>query len=390
MPQCSELYPAISSLIHNRHHRPFKLPQVPLRTANSPACRGQTLFDEYSLYSFRQLVLSWLAVPASLRSLRTLSYRPTSYSSSIHRPRRRGNNLQSCFSDVGKHDLASGAFFPAGARSGSLSCRMFFMVSLWFTWEKDFAQLDPAEMALATLQGEYVPDLVPSWKLSLSPSPTLEYQIPSSSRRDRPFYVQSITNPQSPHELAQRSPQEIFKLFRSAGPLLSVRSGSVPGFLNPICVLDYWSKDHAKYARDNCQTLHFALVDLMPFTLVSYTPVVINILVSRSSQGVSSSADTVALGGWSFSGQVGFEGYVRQGTAFGYSRLRGSPLTFQSSVQYTSESGPVRTLSCLSTNERFAGSLAHRVRSTKQYMTLPSCLEIEKQVRFLTITLLRF
>lgn len=238
------------------------------------------MFDECLLYSFRQLVLSWLVVPASLRSIRTLSYRPTSYSLSIHQPRRRGINLQSCSSDVEKHGRASGVFSPADAGNGSLSCKTSFMVSLLSTGGRVLAYLDPAEMALATLQGEYVPDLVPSWKLSLSPSTTLEYPIPPSSGRDRPFYVQSVTNPQSPHELAQLSPQEVFKLFRCAGPLLSVRSGSVPGFLNPICVLDYWSKDHAKYARDNCQTLHFALAALMPFTLVSYTPVVINILVS--------------------------------------------------------------------------------------------------------------
>lgn len=43
----------------------------------------------------------------------------------------------------------------------------------------------------------------------------------------------------------------------------------------------------------------------------------------------------------------------------------------------------MQTRSGLSTNRHLTGSLARRVRSTKQHMTLLSCLETEKQVRFL-------
>lgn len=191
------------------------------------------------------------------------------------------DQLAVLFQRCGKARPGEWSVLPSGCRKWIVIMQdIFHGKPIVYPKRKDLAYPDPAEMALATLQGEYVPDLVPSWKLLLSPSLALEDPIPLSSGRDRPLYVQSIKNPQSPHELAERSPQEVFKLFRSAGPLLSVRSGSVPGFLNPMCVLDYWSKDHVKHARHICQTLHFELADLTPFILVSYTPVVINISVS--------------------------------------------------------------------------------------------------------------
>ena len=124
-----------------------------------------------------------------------------------------------------------------------------------------------AEMALATLQGVIVPGFSPEFALRLSHSPTLEIASPQS-----PLFPQFIHSDVAGHPLRNASAQDVFRWFRSAGPLAEVRVGLNVGRRGPVCSVQYWDEDHAKYARSNCRTLHMVLEAMPAFALRTYDP----------------------------------------------------------------------------------------------------------------------
>lgn len=133
-----------------------------------------------------------------------------------------------------------------------------------------------AEMALATLQGALIPDILPPFHLTLSHTSMLGSSLPNE--RILPQFLKGA--PKAHNILYSVSPQDVFTWFRPAGPLVSVRVRVGLGFAYPTCILEYWDENHARYARIHSRVLHPALADLKPFDLHTYDPSTITCTVS--------------------------------------------------------------------------------------------------------------
>lgn len=126
----------------------------------------------------------------------------------------------------------------------------------------------PAEMALATLQGTLLPRVTPPFLLDLSHSPQLDSTAPPD-----PLFPQYVHSDSADHPLYKASAQDIFRCFRAAGPLVSVRVNIDVGRAHPACVVEYWEEAHANHARASCRTLCMTLAAGSPqFTLRTYDP----------------------------------------------------------------------------------------------------------------------
>jgi hypothetical protein len=122
-------------------------------------------------------------------------------------------------------------------------------------------------MALATLQGAIVPGTNPPFALQLSHSHLLLSTSPES-----PLFPQFVYADNKEHLLFSASAQDLFKWFRSAGPLVEIRVNLDVGRQGLVCAVQYWDKGHAKYAQNNCCKLHMVLEAMSPFTLRTYDP----------------------------------------------------------------------------------------------------------------------
>ncbi|KIP03989.1 hypothetical protein PHLGIDRAFT_494959 [Phlebiopsis gigantea 11061_1 CR5-6] len=92
-------------------------------------------------------------------------------------------------------------------------------------WAITFSDIYHAEMALATLNGLPVPDMDPPWNLALSHTDSLENALPTE-----PLCAQFVKVPGGTHPLLNASAQEAFEWFRSAGPLVAVRTNVNVGY----------------------------------------------------------------------------------------------------------------------------------------------------------------
>jgi hypothetical protein len=124
-----------------------------------------------------------------------------------------------------------------------------------------------AEMALATLQGTIIPETDPPFALKLTHSHMLQGAAPPF-----PLFPQFVYTDNKEHPLLHVSAQDIFKWFRSAGPLAEIRVNLDVGRQGLVCAVQYWDEDHAKYAHMNCRKLHTALEAMPAFTLRTYDP----------------------------------------------------------------------------------------------------------------------
>lgn len=135
-----------------------------------------------------------------------------------------------------------------------------------------------AEMALATLQGALIPDILPPFHLTLSHTSMLGSSLPNE--RILPQFAKGT--PKAHSILSSVSPQTIFTWFRPAGPLVSVRVRVDLGFAYRTCTLEYWDENYARYARIHSRVLHPALADLKPFDLHTYDPTTLTCTVSTT------------------------------------------------------------------------------------------------------------
>ncbi|EKM49815.1 uncharacterized protein PHACADRAFT_214337 [Phanerochaete carnosa HHB-10118-sp] len=124
-------------------------------------------------------------------------------------------------------------------------------------------------MALATMQGVTVPNVQPPWVLTLSHTASLDSALP----RD-PLCAQFIKAGAAGgiHGLHLATAQQIFRWFRTAGPLVSVRTNVDVGYKHRTCVLEYWDEEDANYARLHCREFHFTLQRMEPFSLRTFAP----------------------------------------------------------------------------------------------------------------------
>lgn len=132
-------------------------------------------------------------------------------------------------------------------------------------------------MALATLQDALVPGVSPPWRLSLTYSSELKSSLPQER-----LFPQFIKSAVTPHPaLDDANPQTLFRIFRNAGPLVSVRVGVNVGYPQPSAVVEYWNEEHANYARKQKQSLHETTRDSPPFLLRTFDPCNLYCAVSK-------------------------------------------------------------------------------------------------------------
>lgn len=133
-----------------------------------------------------------------------------------------------------------------------------------------------AEMALATMQETLIIKPMPQWTMILSHSPTLASTAPSDSmlsqylRTDPSFFTSNMT------------PQLLFKCFRPAGPLVSVRMNVDVGNKERTAVVQYWNERHANSARMRKNGLHKKIQrgTRPPFSLRTFDPCILHCSVS--------------------------------------------------------------------------------------------------------------
>lgn len=135
----------------------------------------------------------------------------------------------------------------------------------------------PAEMALATLQGVQIPGAFPPLRLVLSHTAGRE-QFGSQSTLYPQFIKFSDAN--KPHILRNTSAQEVFRWFRNAGPLASVKVAEDVGDSQKTCILQYYKEEHARFAQSKCNLIHSALKSTGEFSLRTFIPNCLIISVS--------------------------------------------------------------------------------------------------------------
>lgn len=121
-------------------------------------------------------------------------------------------------------------------------------------------------MALATLNGLPVPGLNPPWVLVFSHTESLDSVLPKN-----PLCAQFVKGPTGIHALQVSSAQRIFQLFRSVGPLVSVRTSVDTGYPQRTCVVQYWNVQDADYARTTSLAFPEIVYTMGPFTLRTFT-----------------------------------------------------------------------------------------------------------------------
>lgn len=142
-----------------------------------------------------------------------------------------------------------------------------------------------AEMALATLQGVDVPNVSPPFRLALSHTAELDQTDPQDT-----LYSQfvKLRDPNKPHVLQDATAQEVFRWFRNAGPLASVKVEQDVGYPQKTCVIRYYKEEHARFAQSKCNLIHSVMKITEVFTLRTFMPNHLIIFVSsRKSQARS-------------------------------------------------------------------------------------------------------
>ncbi|KAI0088663.1 hypothetical protein BDY19DRAFT_179441 [Irpex rosettiformis] len=134
-------------------------------------------------------------------------------------------------------------------------------------WPIRFQNLFQAEMALATIQGAYAAQLRPPWALVLSHSPTLEK--PSPSPRLFPQYLKFEENSFLDGTVTM---DQLFRWFRVAGPLASVKMDVYVGNSQRTATVEYFREEHANFARMTTNGLHRKLRNRAKFSLRTYNP----------------------------------------------------------------------------------------------------------------------
>jgi hypothetical protein len=123
-------------------------------------------------------------------------------------------------------------------------------------------------MALVTLQGTFIPNVEPPFRMVLSHSPGLQSALPPLRLYNQ--YVKIDGLPASIMESA--TCQQIFKWFRPAGPLVSVRKDVNIGYQQRATVLEYWRSEYANAARTKKNALHEDMQNMPAFTLRTFDP----------------------------------------------------------------------------------------------------------------------
>lgn len=133
-----------------------------------------------------------------------------------------------------------------------------------------------AEMALATLNGSYIPSLDPPWVLKLSHTPSLASPLP-----EEPLCAQAVVQRKKESVLQTASAQELFEWFRVAGPLVSVQTNVKLRFQKPCCVVQYWNEKDALFALRHARYMHPVLKSAPWFMLCTVVPSAITAKVCR-------------------------------------------------------------------------------------------------------------
>ncbi|KAI0088649.1 hypothetical protein BDY19DRAFT_178352 [Irpex rosettiformis] len=136
-------------------------------------------------------------------------------------------------------------------------------------WTIRFHCMLHAEMALATLRGAPISDVDPPCTMVLSHSPTGESALPDPSSRIFPQYLKADP------EFFQDSKitlQLLFKWFRTAGPIVSIRTDVGVGKEEHRIVIEYWKEEHARLAHTKRNDLHKQLRKRSAFYLRTYDP----------------------------------------------------------------------------------------------------------------------
>lgn len=126
--------------------------------------------------------------------------------------------------------------------------------------------MSPAELALATMQESVIQDAVSPWIMVLSHCPTLESAIPSALmysqylQADPAFFSSEVTT------------QLLFRYFRTAGPLVSVRMNVEIGGGKRTATVEYWNELHANEARNARNALHKKMRNRPAFSMRTYDP----------------------------------------------------------------------------------------------------------------------
>ncbi len=123
-------------------------------------------------------------------------------------------------------------------------------------------------MVLATLHGQPIESLDPSWTLVLSHSPTAEEDLDVVFDRPFPQYMKMEPDSCLGDAFDMRS---AFRCFRTAGPLVSVRVDVDVGEPQRTIVVQYFKEEHANFARERGNALHRSLRQCK-FTLQSFDP----------------------------------------------------------------------------------------------------------------------
>ncbi|KAI0793089.1 hypothetical protein BC629DRAFT_347750 [Irpex lacteus] len=143
-------------------------------------------------------------------------------------------------------------------------------------WGVRFINVYHAEMALATMQGALVADHTPPWKMVLSHSPSLDHPTPSA-----PFFPQYLQTTPA-FFTPDLTPQLLFRWFRTAGPLVSVRMNVDVGSMKGTAVVEYWHESHANAARLKENALHTKTRTRPKFVLRTFDPCSLHCSVRRT------------------------------------------------------------------------------------------------------------
>lgn len=135
-------------------------------------------------------------------------------------------------------------------------------------------------MAFTTLQGAAMDAVEPPVIFILSHSPDLAKSSPE--HRLLPQFVQSD---KIYHPLRSATAQQLFRWFRSAGPLASVQTDVDIGREHRTCVVEYWEEEHANHARLHCGSLTTEFKTMPAFSLRTYDPCNLYCTVSQSKLG---------------------------------------------------------------------------------------------------------
>ncbi|KIP03988.1 hypothetical protein PHLGIDRAFT_213976 [Phlebiopsis gigantea 11061_1 CR5-6] len=132
-------------------------------------------------------------------------------------------------------------------------------------WAIKFSDVYHAEMALATLNGVPVPNMDPPWNLTLSHTASLANALPTE-----PLCAQFVKASAGIHALRQSTAQDVFRWFRSAGPLVMVRTDVDVGYPQRTCMVQYWHETHASSALHHPRDLHIVLQKMPAFVLRTF------------------------------------------------------------------------------------------------------------------------